>query len=339
MKYKIKKEDFINKLKELPKKGEQGPIGPKGPKGDKGDKGDQGERGPKGPRGEIGLKGEKGDKGETGEIGKIGPKGDQGLKGDKGDKGERGEAGKIGQRGFPADNFWQEEDGNITPKNSDDNLIIGGNISAKSLTVNNNQLIVDPVSGNVGIGINSPAEKLEVNGNIRLTANGGQMITTPGKELVLEQTGDVYGIARLRLRNRSGSNGAIFEDPSLDLVDFGFLPSSGVQSNLRLEHRSSKVLSGNGDGEFQLIGPSGTWAMWFRSGRGKTVIASGDVGIGTTTPNYKTHIVGTLGVNPGSSVTPVNNGDVVVELTDDATLKFKAKGSDGTIRSGVVSLS
>ena len=62
------------------------------------------------------------------------------------------------------------------------------------------------------------------------------------------------------------------------------------------------------------------------------------VGIGTT-PDYKAHIQGTLGVNPGASVTPVNNGDVVMEVTNDTTLTFKLKGSDGVVRTGTISLS
>jgi len=42
---------------------------------------------------------------------------------------------------------------------------------------------------------------------------------------------------------------------------------------------------------------------------------------------------------PGSSVTPASNGDVVFELTNNTTLTAKAKGSDGTVRSGTVALS
>ena len=70
-----------------------------------------------------------------------------------------------------------------------------------------------------------------------------------------------------------------------------------------------------------------------------TLKEDGNVGIGTMAPDYKAHIVGTLGVNPGSSVDPQNNGDVVVELTNNTTLTFKAKGDDGVIRSAALSLS
>jgi len=60
---------------------------------------------------------------------------------------------------------------------------------------------------------------------------------------------------------------------------------------------------------------------------------AGSVGVGELLPDYKLDVNGTFGFTPGSSVTPVDNGDVVFELTNNTTLKIKAKGSDGTIRS------
>lgn len=40
-----------------------------------------------------------------------------------------------------------------------------------------------------------------------------------------------------------------------------------------------------------------------------------------------------------ASVTPASNGDMVVEATANTTLTFKLKGSDGTVRSGTITLS
>jgi len=39
------------------------------------------------------------------------------------------------------------------------------------------------------------------------------------------------------------------------------------------------------------------------------------------------------GFTPGSSVTPVNNGDVVIEATSDTIFTFKLKGLDSVVRS------
>lgn len=41
---------------------------------------------------------------------------------------------------------------------------------------------------------------------------------------------------------------------------------------------------------------------------------------------------------PGASVTPANNGDVAIEFTDNTTLTFRAKGSDGTVRSATMTI-
>lgn len=63
------------------------------------------------------------------------------------------------------------------------------------------------------------------------------------------------------------------------------------------------------------------------------------VGIGETAPDYKLDVNGPIGFTPGASVTPVDNGDVVFEATNNTTLTVKLKGSDGTVRSGTVTLS
>lgn len=61
-------------------------------------------------------------------------------------------------------------------------------------------------------------------------------ITSNATELVLEQTGDSLGATRMRLQNRSGSNGAIFQNATLDLVDFQFAGST-TTGTLRYEAR------------------------------------------------------------------------------------------------------
>ena len=39
-----------------------------------------------------------------------------------------------------------------------------------------------------------------------------------------------------------------------------------------------------------------------------------------------------------SSITPINNGELVFEATSDTTITVKYKGSDGTVRSGTITL-
>ena len=66
--------------------------------------------------------------------------------------------------------------------------------------------------------------------------------------------------------------------------------------------------------------------------------ASNNVGINETAPDYKLDVNGTFGFTPGASVTPVDNGDVVFEATNNTTLTVKLKGSDGTVRTGTITL-
>lgn len=68
------------------------------------------------------------------------------------------------------------------------------------------------------------------------------------------------------------------------------------------------------------------------------VLSNGRVGINESAPDYRLDVNGTFGFTPGSSVTPVDNGDVVFELTNNTTLTIKARGSDGVVRSVALTL-
>lgn len=46
-----------------------------------------------------------------------------------------------------------------------------------------------------------------------------------------------------------------------------------------------------------------------------------------------------LNLNPDATRTPATNGELTVEATNNTTLTFKLKGSDGVVRSGSISLS
>lgn len=78
----------------------------------------------------------------------------------------------------------------------------------------------------------------------------GSTLTTNATELLLKETGDTFGSMTLHLQNRTGVNGALFENSSSGaakgLVDFVFKPdynSSTTQRNIRLEGRSGNFFS------------------------------------------------------------------------------------------------
>ncbi len=71
---------------------------------------------------------------------------------------------------------------------------------------------------------------------------------------------------------------------------------------------------------------------------GNSYLLGGNFGLGTNNPQFLLEVGGTMAFTPGGSVTPNNNGQVVFELTNNTTLKIKAKGSDGVVRSASITL-
>lgn len=109
------------------------------------------------------------------------------------------------------------------------------------------------VSGGVGVGGNiySGGNIVVGSGSTGTTAT----ITTPQTELTLGQTGDLFGPTYLRMQNRTGQNGPLFDASSstVALVDFGF-KTANAQRNIRFETRGvgfSYITGGDGY-EFQI---------------------------------------------------------------------------------------
>lgn len=106
------------------------------------------------------------------------------------------------------------------------------------------------VTGNVEIDarlIAGPSADAGGNSVIDLTG-GSAIIEASGNSLLMQQTGDDLGGTALMLGNRTGLNGALFTNQSLDLVDFAFQAApSGAIGSLRFEAR------GIPNGSFQLM--------------------------------------------------------------------------------------
>jgi hypothetical protein len=158
-----------------------------------------------------------------------------------------------------------------------------------------------------------------------LTVNN--TITTSSTSLILQQTGDVYGTTQLLLLNRDGSNGAIFKNLGLDLVDFGFVTSSTAQGNLRFEKRAGNRLTDNTTGEFQFVINASSGFAYFQSGFFATSISQGNLLVGTTTNSiYKLDVNGT-GRFSGSITSQINTAGVQNQLILENN--SVAAGADG----------
>ena len=171
--------------------------------------------------------------------------------------------------------------------------------------------------GKVGIGNNSPESALHLGSgaiNIGTFATGYDMnIWSAGaKSIRIKSTND-NAVQRLD----RGANGAA--------CDFQFFESGTGYYYLGLGRNANR--------DFGIRTAGTDTGYQFTIQR-----ATGNVGIGETSPDYKLDVNGSFGFTPGTSVTPVDNGDVVIEATNNTTLTFKLKGSDGTGRSGTITL-
>jgi hypothetical protein len=205
--------------------------------------------------------------------------------------------------------------------------------------------VVQTSTGNFGIGTKAPGQRLVV------SANAGTLPAVVGSDAVL------------------GVSGADGDNARLTVDAFGGSPLFSFRRSQGTVAAPTAVQTGNTLGLFGAIGYGATGYAsgrragfgfyaaenWTDSAQGTYVsidttalgaassvervrVTATGVGIATTAPEYALDVAGAIGFTPGSSVTPAQNGDVVFELTSNTSLTVKAKGSDGTVRSVVLTL-
>ncbi len=145
-----------------------GPAGPMGPAGLTGPSGPTGATGPAGPVGETGA---------VGPMGPIGLAGPAGATGPEGAIGPTGPMGPIGLTGPAGASPWGLAD------------------SSTYYT-----------SGNVGIGTTSPAESLEVSGNIRLNGTARQIMASGGTDKATDLNFDFPDVSTANVNTRMFRN-------------------------------------------------------------------------------------------------------------------------------------
>ena len=151
-------------------------------------------------------------------------------------------------------------------------------------------------SGNVGIGTTSPDYKLEVQGVISSADAGLQKATfaNVGNDLVLTANADATNATAKMLFNSSGSGGSAVSTKMI-IDGSGNVGIGTTSPNQKLQVGGNlHVYDEEGDTDasiFVSTGTSNVTTVAIRS-NGVSYLNGGNVGIGTTSPDVKLHIVG-----------------------------------------------
>ena len=129
-------------------------------------------------------------------------------------------------------------------------------------------------------------------------------------------------------RARTGWNANVFEI-------FSEAAGTGTRRNLSI-YATQTIIDGPADNSYSL------------RRNGVAQIFAGSAGPRFAQPIYPAATIVDIGLSsfpfrdiflkPSASLTPNANGDLCIEATNNTTLTFKLKGSDGTVRSGTVTL-
>ena len=210
-------------------------------------------------------------------------------------------------------------------------------------------------AGLVGLGTTNPSQRLHVEGNLLVTDGGTEVFSafktgTNSLSVVNQSLSPAFDITT------AGSVGIGTTQPSsnFQIVSAGselFSVSSSTGNLLEVGTSSTAfspprifVVSSTGG-----IGiATTTTSQRFQVGAGSSVVvidSMGELGIGTTSPRVQLDVIGSANISGVTtlgltvSTAPSTNSTMSFELTNNTTLTVRVKGSDGTTRIGIITLS
>lgn len=186
-------------------------------------------------------------------------------------------------------------------------------------------------SDNLGVGVSDTLGfKMRASGNMLIS--GRLSVSTGTSDSIIRATeSNDGGDTRILLGNTASSGS------SDETVSVTFNHEAGRQGGKIVSGRAGDYVLNNARNSYLAFftAASNVDSEWMR------ITSSGRVLVGTLVDNgaHKLQVAGAISFSPGASVAPVGNGSVVFELTNNTTLTVKARGSDGTVRSGTITLS
>lgn len=199
--------------------------------------------------------------------------------------------------------------GTIATQNANVVAITGGTINGTSVGATTRAA---GAFTSVGVGTSSPATLLDL-----------ESATSVGLGLLMQSADDTnYGFAITFGAALPAWANALAPNGRVDSVgNYVFNPGSAGNLYFGYDTRASSY--NNFDGVNRFNQSSTTKNSLFYSNR---------IGVNEDAPDYKLDLNGTFGFTPGTSVTPIDNGDVTLDFPTNTTFAVRGKGSDATVR-------
>lgn len=213
--------------------------------------------------------------------------------------------------------------------------IMGGlTLNDLALYANGSEKVRVLQNGNVWIGTASPSARLEVSGSITLTA------WTATNDIILPTRGQRMRIWTYWTLSETVSGAA-------------YIQWNNIAADRTLASTLVKTASASDGCQYIAMRyDRGVWigtGIWVWDAVGTTysdtvntrlmITTAGNVWINEFVPDYRLDVNGAIWFAPWSSVTPVDNGDVVFEATSNTQFTIKYRGTDSVIRSSILTLS